>query len=148
MSKFLRTTVIATSVVLVGAAASVPSFAAHRGAYRGGTIVNSYSGDRDVYRGASRAFDGSWSVVLETTRGSCPAAVRAGVRILGGRVLGEDQSYDVSGRVAPSGMVQVRVSANGQGGDAFGRLSRVAGRGQWQTWSGECAGEWTAARRD
>jgi hypothetical protein len=147
MAKLLRTIVITTSVALFGAAASVPSYAQYRGDYRGGPIYNSYPSDRNVGRGATRAFDGSWSVVLETTRGSCPAAVRAGVRILGGRVLGEDPNYNVNGRVAPGGAVQVRVSASGQGGDAFGRLSRVAGRGQWRTWSGECSGEWVASRR-
>jgi hypothetical protein len=147
MAKLLRTIVVTTSVALLGAAASVPSYAQYRGPYRGGTIYNSYPSDRNVDRGATRAFDGSWSVVLETTRGSCPAAVRAGVRILGGRVLGEDPNYNVNGRVAPGGAVQVRVSASGQGGDAFGRLSRVAGRGQWRTWSGECSGEWVASRR-
>ena len=147
MAKLLRTIVITASVALLGAAASVPSYAQYRGPYRGGTIYNSYPSDRNIERRGTRAYDGSWSVVLETTNGSCPAAVRAGVRILGGRVLGEDQSYGVSGRVAPSGAVQVRVSANGQGGDAVGRLSGVAGRGQWRTWSGECSGQWIASRR-
>lgn len=147
MAKVLRTVIIAASVALLGAAASAPSYAQYRGAYRNGPLYNSYPSDRNVTRGATRAFDGSWSVVLQTTRGSCPAAVRAGVRILGGQVMGEDQSYNVNGRVAPSGTVQVRVSANGQGGDAVGRLSSVAGRGRWQTWSGECSGEWIASRR-
>lgn len=147
MARLLRTIVITTSVALLGTAASVPSYAQYRGPYRGGPIYNSYPSDRNVERGGTRAFDGSWSVVLETTNGNCPAAVRAGVRILGGRVLGEDQSYNVNGRVAPGGAVQVRVSANGQGGDAVGRLSRVAGSGQWRTWSGECSGQWVASRR-
>ena len=34
--------------------------------------------------------------MIQTTRGDCPAAIRAGVRILAGRVLAEDQSYSVS----------------------------------------------------
>jgi hypothetical protein len=147
MAKLLRTIVITASVALLGAAASVPSHAQYRGPYRGGALYNSYGRDQNVERGGTRAYDGSWSVVLQTTNGNCPAAVRAGVRILGGRVLGEDQSYDVSGRVAAGGAVQVRVSANGQGGDAVGRLSRVAGSGQWRTWSGECSGQWVASRR-
>jgi hypothetical protein len=131
MKNFLRTIVIATSVALLGAAASFPS----------------YAGDRIVSRHGTRAFDGTWSILLETTRGSCPSAVRAGVRILDGRVLSGDQSYELGGRVAPSGAVQVTVSAAGQTGGASGRLSRAAGRGRWRTSSGECAGQWTAARR-
>src|SRR5215471_7474302 len=41
--------------------------------------------------GAS-AFDGSWSVAIYTLRGDC-GSVRAAVRIVGGRVYSEDQSY-------------------------------------------------------
>jgi len=111
-------------------------------------ILPSYAAQRNVQRRATRAFDGIWSVVLQTTRGNCPAAVRAGVRILGGRLSAEDKSYGLYGRVAPSGAVQVTVSAAGQTGGAFGRLSREAGRGYWRTSSGECEGEWTAARRE
>jgi hypothetical protein len=126
MASILRSIVIIAFAALVGVAASQPSYAAHRGA---------------------TAFDGSWSVFLQTTYGNCPASLRAGVRILGGRLLAEDQGYGLDGRVAPSGAVRVTVSANGQTGGAFGHLSRVAGRGRWRTRSGECAGEWTAARR-
>jgi len=131
MPSFLRTIVIATFAALVGAAAGQPSYAAHWSATRRG----------------SSAFDGSWSVLMQTTRGSCPVAVRAGVRILGGRLSANDPSYGLDGRVAPSGTVRVTVSAAGQTGGAFGHLSRTAGRGRWRTQSGECAGEWTAARR-
>jgi hypothetical protein len=124
--------VLAILVPLLGATAIQPSYAAHRSIARRGTS----------------AFDGIWSVVMQTTRGDCPAAVRAGVRILGGRLSAEDQSYELDGRVAPSGAVRVIVSAAGQTGGAFGRLSREAGRGRWRTTSGKCAGEWTAARRE
>jgi hypothetical protein len=132
MKKPVRTIVIVTSAALLGAIASLPSYAAQRSVSHHGTSV----------------FDGAWSVVMQTTRGDCPAAVRAGVRILGGRLLAEDQSYEINGRVASSGAVHVMVSAAGQSGGAFGRLSRAAGRDRWQTSSGECSGEWTAARRD
>jgi hypothetical protein len=131
MAIFPRTIVLTTLVALLGATASLPSYAAQRSVARRGTS----------------AFDGSWSVLLQTTRGGCPGALRAGVRILGGRVLPEDQGYSLNGRVAPSGAVRVTVTAAGKGGTATGRLSREAGRGQWYIWSGECAGEWTAARR-
>jgi hypothetical protein len=137
--------VLATLIALLGATAIQPSYAAQRSIAPNGTS----------------AFDGTWSVVLKTTHGDCAAAVRAGVRILGGRLSAQDQSYELDGRVAPSGAVRVMISAGGQTGDdaskstahihnasAFGQLSREAGRGHWQTSSGECAGEWTAERRD
>jgi len=123
--------VLTILVPLLGAAAIQPSHAARYVARRGTSV-----------------FDGVWSVVLQTTRGNCPAAVRAGVRIIGGRLLAEDQSYRLAGRVAPSGAVRVMVSAAGQTGGAFGHLSREAGRGYWQIGSGQCAGVWTAARRN
>ena len=132
MTNFVRTTAIIAFAALAGATASIPAYAGGKGAARHGT----------------HTFDGTWSVLLQTTRGNCPAAVRAGVQIIDGRLSAEDQSYGLDGRVAPSGAVKVTVSAAGQGGGASGRLTRAAGRGRWQTWSGECAGEWTAARRD
>jgi hypothetical protein len=93
-------------------------------------------------------YDGIWSVVIQTTRGSCPAAVRAGIRISGGRLLADDQSYQVDGRVTPGGRIRVTVSAGGQGAAGSGRLSSRLGGGQWRTWSGECSGQWTVERRD
>jgi len=132
MPRFLRPIVVVTFAALVSAAVSQPTYAAQRSVVRHGANV----------------FDGIWSVVMQTTRGDCPAAFRAGVRILGGRLSAENKSYGLDGRVAPSGAVRVTVSAAGQTGGAFGHLSREAGRGYWRTGSGECEGEWTAARRE
>jgi hypothetical protein len=102
---------------------------------------------RHVVRHGTSIYDGEWSVLIQTTRGSCPAALRAGVRILGGRILAEDQSYQLNGQVASGGDVRVTVSAGGQSAGGFGRLSRDSGRGLWRTPSGECSGQWNAARR-
>ena len=132
MKKFSRTIVVTALTALLSATASFPS----------------YAGERSIPRHGTRAYDGTWSVLLQTTRGNCPAAVRAGVHIVDGRLSAEDQSYGLDGRVTPSGAITVTVSAAGQNGGAFGRLSRGAGRGRWQTSSGQCSGEWTAARRD
>ena len=93
------------------------------------------------------AFDGLWTLIVQTTRGSCPAAVRAGARILGGQVLSDDAGYRIDGRVAHNGAVQVTVFAAGQSGGAYGHLSGEAGRGLWRTSSGDCSGTWTAERR-
>jgi hypothetical protein len=132
MTGLVRTIAIITLAALAAAAAGLPSYAAQPGVAPQGT----------------RAFDGTWSVVMQTTRGNCPAAVRASVRILGGRLLAEDQSYGIDGRVAPSGAVRVTVSAAGQGAGGFGHLSRNTGQGLWRTLSGECSGQWAAARRE
>jgi hypothetical protein len=98
-------------------------------------------------RGSARVFDGAWSVVIETTRGNCPAAIRAGVHILAGRLLADDQSYRLDGRVAANGAVRVAVSAAGQSAGGSGRLGRNVGRGLWRSSSDECSGQWSAQRR-
>jgi hypothetical protein len=69
------------------------------------------------------------------------------VSILAGRLISNDESYAVDGRVAPNGAIRVNVSADGQGAGGFGRLSHNAGQGLWRTRSGECSGQWTAARK-
>jgi hypothetical protein len=55
------------------------------------------------------AFDGTWSVAIYTMRGNC-SSVRVAVRIVGGRVYSEDQSYRASGGVGRNGLVRVAVS--------------------------------------
>jgi len=131
MTSLLRTVLIATRAASLIISASLPAQAANQ-----------------FVRGSASFYDGTWSVVIQTTRGDCPASVRAGVRILAGRVLAEDESYLVNGRVAPNGAVYVNVAAGGKSAGGAGHLSRNVGQGLWRTPSGDCSGEWTAARRE
>jgi hypothetical protein len=131
MKNLQRISLSILCVALFAASVSLPSCAAARDRDRGGSV-----------------FDSSWSLVVETTRGSCPMAVRAGVRILAGQVSADDPSYSVDGRVARNGTVRATMYAAGQSGSAHGRLSIGAGRGVWRTSSGDCSGKWTAERRD
>jgi len=131
MSGSARMIASAALAVLLVAMAGAPSQAAHRTTPRRGSF-----------------YDGDWSVLIQTTRGDCPAALRAGVRIRGGRVLAEDSSFQLNGEVAPGGAVRVTVSAAGQTAGGSGRLSRDSGGGLWRTWSGTCSGQWTAGRRE
>ena len=108
----------------------------------------SYAADRAGRGGRASRYDGTWSVLLETTRGDCTPALRASLRIAGGRLLAEDQSYRLDGQVGQSGAVRVAVSANGQSALGFGHLSLRAGLGRWRTELGECVGRWSAERRD
>ena len=62
---------------------------------------------------AANNFDGSWSVVINTLRGDCGSSLRYAVRIVGGRVVGEDASYQVAGAVNPSGAIRVVVAEAG-----------------------------------
>jgi len=91
-------------------------------------------------------YDGSWSVAINTLRGDC-GSVRAAVRIVGGRVYSEDQSYRASGGVGANGVVRVAVSGFGRSATGSGRLSRNSGAGSWRSSRGECSGSWSASRR-
>jgi hypothetical protein len=94
-------------------------------------------------RGSS--FDGSWSVVIVTTRGNCDRAYRYGVTIRSGVVY---YGGSPSGRVSPSGAVSVSVSAGGASASGSGRLRGNSGGGSWRGQSnGErCSGSWSASR--
>jgi len=96
---------------------------------------------------ARTGFDGIWSVTIITDSGACDRAYRAPVRIANGQVASEgDQSFNIFGRVQPSGRVVVGVSRGGQRADGSGRLSGRRGQGVWSSPAG-CAGRWEADRR-
>jgi hypothetical protein len=96
---------------------------------------------------AANIYDGAWTVTIFTQAGNCPSSLRYGVRVVRGRVLGDDQSYQVNGSVAANGATRVTVSEQGQSASGTGRLSGNAGAGRWRTSTGQCAGQWNAARR-
>ena len=91
-------------------------------------------------------YDGTWSMVIYTQRGAC-GSVRVAVRIVGGRVYSEDQSYQSNGAVGANGVVRVSVAGAGRSASGSGRLSRNSGAGRWRSSRGECSGTWAASRR-
>jgi hypothetical protein len=91
-------------------------------------------------------YDGTWSVAIYTLRGDC-GSVRVAVRIVGGRVYSQDQSYQASGGVGANGVVRVGVAGFGRSASGSGRLSRNSGAGRWRSSRGECSGTWSASRR-
>lgn len=91
-------------------------------------------------------YDGIWSVSIFTTRGACIASYRYPMRIANGVLMnGGDIALNVSGRVAPSGVVRVALSHGDTHAAASGRLSGSIGSGSWH--GASCAGMWTAQRR-
>jgi hypothetical protein len=92
------------------------------------------------------AYDGTWSVAIYTQQGTC-SSVRVAVRIVGGRVYSEDQSYQSNGSVSANGLVRVSVAGAGRFASGSGRLSRNSGAGRWRSSRGECWGTWSASRR-
>ena len=77
-------------------------------------VVTNVSSDaaRRVARGSS--YDGTWSVAVYTLRGDC-GSIRAALRIVGGRVYSEDQSYQAYGAVGSGGAIHVTLVRVGVG---------------------------------
>ena len=94
------------------------------------------------------AFDGNWSVIINTLRGDCGSPLRYAVRIVGGHVQGEDPNYQVAGLVSPNGSIRVMVADGGRSANGSGRLAGNSGAGLWRTSTGDCSGQWTAQRRN
>src|SRR5436309_10952622 len=95
-----------------------------------------------------QSFDGTWSVLIVTEKGTCDRAYRYPVRISNGSVGYAGQaSFNVTGQVGASGAVTVTVSRGSQSASGSGRLSRTDGTGYWRTAGGECSGTWSAERR-
>jgi hypothetical protein len=96
---------------------------------------------------APAAFDGDWSVAINTQSGACEPSYRFAVEIIDGHVV-----YDghPAGQVSSNGGVWVNISSGGQQAAGQGRLSRNYGTGVWRGYgsAGTCAGTWQAERRD
>jgi len=91
------------------------------------------------------AFDGNWSVAINTRSGTCEPNYRFGVQIINGKVVHEGRA---AGRVSANGSVQVTISSGDQRASGQGRLSRNYGTGVWRGYgsAGTCAGTWQAGR--
>jgi hypothetical protein len=98
---------------------------------------------------ARTPYDGAWSVLIVTQRGTCDRAYRYGIQIVNGNVVYDGGIVNMSGRVASNGAVRVTVSSGNARANGAGRLSRNAGRGSWSGRSGSdaCSGYWEAERR-
>ena len=91
-------------------------------------------------------YDGLWSVVIITEKGTCDRAYRYPIRIANGTLLNAgDNVVTISGKVGGNGSVIVRVSAGSKSATAQGRLSGAIGAGSWS--GGECSGTWEAEKR-
>jgi hypothetical protein len=94
------------------------------------------------------SFDGAWSVLIVTEKGTCDRAYRYPVKIENGSVgYAGSASFSVSGKVGDNGAVTVTVSRGSQSAKGTGRMSGSDGAGTWTAGSGDCSGTWTAERR-
>jgi len=106
------------------------------------SALNAHAEQRGV---APAAFNGSWSVAINTQSGACEPHYRFAVQIINGNVVHEGRP---AGRVSPNGAVRVNVASGGQQAAGQGRLSRNYGTGVWRGFgsAGTCAGTWQAGR--
>jgi hypothetical protein len=99
---------------------------------------------------AGGGYDGLWSVLIITEKGTCDRGYRYAVRIKGGRVGHADpsgSSFRISGSVGGGGAARVSVARGDQSAAGSGRLSQNSGSGRWKSAKGECSGVWQAERR-
>ena len=98
---------------------------------------------------ASTAYDGSWSLSVVTSRGSCAPSFQFEIEISNG-VIRYQGPASVNGRVSSDGEVRVSVSSEDSRASGSGKITRRSGRGTWSgrsTTSGEaCSGHWSAQR--
>ena len=98
---------------------------------------------------ARTPYDGPWTVLIVTERGSCDRAYRYGVQIVDGNVQYDGGAVTLAGRVDAKGAVHVTVAAGSSRANGTGRLFRNVGQGSWSGSSGGdiCSGYWEAERR-
>jgi hypothetical protein len=95
---------------------------------------------------AAPRYDGTWSVLVVTEKGTCDPAYRYPIRISNGSLLNAGGNpFVITGRIAQTGALTVTISAGGKSATGSGRLSGDMGIGSWT--GGACSGSWTAERR-
>jgi len=95
---------------------------------------------------SSPNFDGLWSVVIVTEKGTCDRAYRYPIRISRGALVNAgDSPITITGKVGDNGSITVRVSHGNKSATGSGRLAGKMGAGSWS--GGDCAGTWEAERR-
>ena len=108
----------------------------------------SMAGERSSAKEAD--YDGNWTVLVITEKGTCDRGYRYGVRVANGQVnYRGEKSVDLSGTITPNGEVRVSIRFHDQSASGVGRLSPTDGTGSWHGTgsSGTCSGRWEAERR-
>lgn len=96
----------------------------------------------------AKNYDGGWSVLVVTEKGTCDRSYRYPVRIESGAVGSVDStSSNLTGQVGVNGFVTVTMSHGDTSATGIGHMSDHDGAGTWTAASGGCSGTWTAERR-
>lgn len=102
---------------------------------------------KDTARAAT-IYDGWWSLVFSTQRGTCDPTYNFTVQIANG-IVSHPNLVRFRGKVARNGTVNASVTVQDKFASGSGRLTRTAGRGRWAGHEGKarCSGTWTAQRQ-
>jgi hypothetical protein len=97
---------------------------------------------------AATKYDGSWSVIVYTSRGPCDPSSRFSGEIVNGEISYAYGSLEVSGHIDASGATHVHVIYGSAHGEAHGHMTATHGSGTWTGVGpdGRCAGTWVATR--
>src|ERR1700730_11757002 len=92
---------------------------------------------------AATTYDGLWSVVIVTEKGTCDRVFRYPIRISNASLVNAgDSAVTIKGSVRDNGSLTVTVSDGGKNVTGSGRLSGATGAGSWS--GGDCSGTWEA----
>ena len=107
----------------------------------------SIPGAADARISRAGMYDGTWSVVFATTRGTCSSGYSVPFTVVGPRVTSAGGGR-VSGSVSRAGGVAVQVSVGSSRASGGGRLAGVSGVGSWSgiIQGDHCSGTWQATR--
>ena len=96
---------------------------------------------------ARTSYDGPWTLIFFTQRGSCDPTYTFTVNVTDG-IVSHPNLVKFSGYVAKSGAVRASVTVHDKYASGSGRLTGDSGHGNWTgRASGErCSGYWTAQR--
>ena len=95
---------------------------------------------------AATTYDGLWSVVIVTEKGTCDRVFRYPIRISNASLVNAgDSAVTIKGSVRDNGSLTVTVSDGGKNVIGSGRLSGAVGAGSWT--GSDCSGTWEAERR-
>lgn len=98
---------------------------------------------------SEKAFDGVYTVDIETTVGECEKSRQIMMAIANGHVAAtDDPSIQSSGMIDTHGSVSLAFKKDADITHVGGHMKGKAGVGTWSSPTRQCGGSWRAARRD
>ncbi len=98
---------------------------------------------------SEKAFDGVYTVDIETSVGDCEKSRQVMMAISNGRVAAiQDPSIQTTGLIDPHGSVSLALRKDNDITHIGGKMKGKTGVGTWSSPTRQCGGSWRAARQD